>query len=118
MVVELNAVAGHLGYFLKAEIVLVLFFKGKDDVYEFRSDLHDPGDPLFSVGDADHGFCRVQADLTNCFKLLYKMIEQAKAVFRFTFRKHCNFFFFGSFHETRWGDFKAGLYFSEGNFYI
>jgi len=71
--------AGHLGYFLKAQILFVGLIKRKDNIHKITPQANDIGDPGFR-DHADHGFGGMQRDGTNLLILLHEMSEQRQGV--------------------------------------
>ena len=74
--------AGHLGYFLKTQILFVGLIERKDNIHKVTPQANDVGDPGF-CGQADHGFGGMQCDGTNLLILLYEISEQRQRVLGF-----------------------------------
>ena len=66
--------AGHLRYFLKAQVIIIRLMKGKYHMYKIPAQLRNPGNALMLVRNTDHGFGWSYGDRPYFPELGYEMM--------------------------------------------
>ena len=78
--------AGYWFYFDKAKVVIIGLLEREYDINKVLAKLCNVSKAGF-VANGDHGFCRVNGNVSNQFVLFYKVVEQFQCMSRFAIQK-------------------------------